>query len=146
MSTRRDTALVDRLSRYASAVEIGVGRRPDVAAGLAAAGVSVAATDVVDRDLPAEVTFVRDDVVAASRRSDPGDAYDAGVVYGLNLPPELHRPTRAVARAVGADFAFTTLGGDPATVPCTADPLPGGTTLYVDRADEQDEAGRRGMR
>jgi hypothetical protein len=146
VSTRRDTVLVDRLSGYASAVEIGVGRRPDVAAGLAAAGVSVAATDVVDRDLPEGVTFVRDDIVAASRRSDPGDAYDAGAVYGLNLPPELHRPTRAVARAVGADFLFTTLGGDPAAVPCTAEPLPGGTTVYVDRADERDGGGRRATR
>jgi uncharacterized UPF0146 family protein len=146
VSTRRDTALVDRLSGYASAVEVGVGRRPDVAAGLAAAGVSVTATDVVDRDVPEGVVFVRDDVVAASRRSHPGDAYDAGAVYGLNLPPELHRPTRTVARAVGADLLFTTLGGDPAAVPCTADPLRDGTTLYVDRAAERDGAGRRATR
>ena len=123
-----------------------MGRRPDVAAGLAAAGVSVTATDVVDRDVPEGVVFVRDDVVAASRRSHPGDAYDAGAVYGLNLPPELHRPTRTVARAVGADLLFTTLGGDPAAVPCTADPLRGGTTLYVDRAAERDGAGRRATR
>ncbi len=135
MVTRRDTALVARLSGYASAVEIGVGRRPDVAAGLADAGVAVTVTDVVDRDVPAEVSFVRDDVVAAARRAGPGGVYDADLVYGLNLPPELHRPALSVARAVDADFLFTTLGYDSPAVPCTAESLPGGATLYVARSD-----------
>lgn len=139
MVTRRDTALVARLSGYDSAVEIGVGRRPAVATGLADAGVSVTATDVVAADelaVPSSVPFVRDDVVAASERDSPGRVYDADLVYGLNLPPELHRPTRAVAEAVAADFLFTTLGGDPPAVPCESESLPAGETLYVAREGE----------
>lgn len=131
MNTRRDAGLVARLSGYAAAVEIGIGRRPAVAAGLAAAGTTVVATDVVDRDVPAGVTFVRDDVVAAADRDEPGDAYHADVLYGLNLPPELHRPALEVARAVGADFLFTTLGGDPPTVPCDVESIPDRGTVYV---------------
>jgi len=137
VSTRRDTALVARLSGYASAVEIGVGRRPDVAAGLADAGVSVTATDVVAVDLPPSVPFVRDDVVAASERDHPGRIYEVELLYGLNLPPELHRPALEVAEAVDADFLFTTLGGDPAAVPARPGSLPGGVTLYVAREGEE---------
>jgi uncharacterized UPF0146 family protein len=136
VSTRRDTALVGRLSGYASAVEVGVGRRPDVAAGLADAGVAVTATDVVDRDVPAEVSFVRDDIVVASERDHPGATYEAALLYGLNLPPELHRPALDVAREVDADFVFTTLGYDSPTVPCTTEALPAGETLYVARDGE----------
>ena len=137
MSTRRDTALVGRFSEYASAVEVGIGHRPDVAAGLADAGVSVTATDVVDRDVPAEVSFVRDDIVVASERDHPGEAYEAAVLYGLNLPPELHRPALDVARAVDGDFLFTTLGYDAPAVPCETASLPEGETLYVARGGEQ---------
>jgi uncharacterized UPF0146 family protein len=136
VSTRRDTALVGRFSEYASAVEVGIGHRPDVAAGLADAGVSVTATDVVDRDVPAEVSFVRDDIVVASERDHPGEAYEAAVLYGLNLPPELHRPALDVARAVDGDFLFTTLGYDAPVVPAATVPLPDGETLYVARDGE----------
>jgi hypothetical protein len=133
VSTRRDTALVGRLSGYASAVEVGVGRRPDVAAGLADAGVAVTATDVVDRDVPAEVSFVRDDIVVASERDHPGATYEAALLYGLNLPPELHRPALDVAREVGADFLFTTLGYDSPAVPCETETITDGETLYAAR-------------
>ena len=133
MSTRRDTALVGRFAEYASAVEVGIGRRPDVAAGLVDAGVSVTATDVVDRDVPPQVPFVRDDIVVASERDHPGGTYEAALLYGLNLPPELHRPALDVARAVGADFLFTTLGYDSPTVPCETTSLSGRGTLYLGR-------------
>jgi uncharacterized UPF0146 family protein len=131
--TRRDTALVSRFSGYASVVEIGIGRRPDVAAGLADAGVSVTATDIAAVDVPPSVSFVRDDIVAASERDHPGETYEADLLYGLNLPPELHRPALDVAEAVGADFLFTTLGYDPPAVPCETASLPEGGTLYVAR-------------
>ncbi|GGI94761.1 hypothetical protein GCM10008995_01230 [Halobellus salinus] len=137
MSTRRDTALVGRFSEYASAVEVGIGRRSDIAAGLADAGVAVAATDVVDCDVPPSVSFARDDVVTASERDHPGAVYDADLLYGLNLPPELHRPALAVAEAVDADFRFTTLGGDPPAVSAVPTSLPGGGTLYVAHGDER---------
>ena len=148
MTTAREAALVARFSAYSSAVEVGIGRRPTVAAALADAGVAVTATDVVDRresdgvDLPPSVSFVRDDVVAASERADPGEPYHVDLVYGLNLPPELHRPTLRVARAVDADFLFTTLGYDSAAVPAATESLPGGETLYVARTDDTDSRGR----
>ena len=138
MSTRRDTALIGRFAEYASAVEVGVGRRPAVAASLADAGVAVTATDIVDRDVPAGVSFVRDDIVGASERDRPGDVYDAALLYGLNFPPELHRPALDVARAVDADFLFTTLGYDSPAVSATPVSLPEGGTLYVARGGEQE--------
>jgi hypothetical protein len=127
-------ALTDRLGRYDRLVEVGVGRRTDVAGALAAAGRAVTATDVHERSVPPGVRFVRDDVVDAAARDDPGDAYRADAVYALDLPPELHRPTRDVARAVGADCLFTTLGGDGPAVPGRRETLPG-ETLYVAALD-----------
>jgi len=134
--TRRDTVLVSRFSGYASAVEIGIGRRPDVAAGLADAGVAVTATDIAAVDVPPSVPFVRDDIVAASERDHPGEAYETDLLYGLNCPPELHRPALDVARAVDADFLFTTLGYDSPAVPCETASLPEGGTLYIARGGD----------
>ncbi|MFB6302421.1 MAG: UPF0146 family protein [Haloferacaceae archaeon] len=129
--------MIERLSDHDSAVEVGIGGRPEVAAGLAAAGVDVTAVDV-DRDavaIPDGVRFVRDDIVerAAVVDRDPGPYRNADVVYARRLPPELHRPTLAVARAVGAELVFTTLGGDPTLVPVDPETVPGGT-LYRPRA------------
>lgn len=119
-------ALVAGLADADAVVEVGVGQRPDVAAGLAKRGVRVTATDIVDRSVPEEVTFVRDDV------TDPDRAVYEGsdVVYALNCPPELQRPVRDVARTVGAEFRFTTLGGDPVVVPARPRTLDS-ETLFV---------------
>ncbi|GAB3036900.1 UPF0146 family protein [Natronobiforma cellulositropha] len=121
-------ALCDSLERYARLVEVGIGRRTDVAEALVARGASVTATDVHQRAVPEGVTFVRDDVV------DPRLSIyrDADAIYALNLPPELHRPTLDLARRVDADFVFTTLGGDEPTVPVERVTIPG-DTLYVAR-------------
>lgn len=125
---RPDTeqALVDALSDVDEVVEVGVGNRPDVAAGLAARGVSVTATDITNRETPPEVTFVQDDV------TDPRiDLYrDADVVYALNCPPELHRPLCELAQRVDADCRFTTLGTDPPVLDVQPRQLPG-ETLYA---------------
>lgn len=137
METALRDALSARLARYDSLVEVGVGRAPDVAAALAAAGTDVTATDVHEFDLPADVAFVEDDVVAASERADPGPAYRVDAVYALNLPPELHRPARDVARAADADFLFTTLGFDPPSVPVETESV-GDETLYVVPADRRE--------
>jgi len=122
---RESTAatLVDRLSAYDRVVEVGIGNRVVVARALAASGTTVTATDVRSVPVPDTVAFTRDDV------TDPEiPVYTpADAIYALNLPPELHRPTRSLARTVGADFLFTTLGGDPATVPVTRESLPGET-------------------
>lgn len=123
--TTRD-ALVDRLAEFDTAVEVGIGRNTDVATALAATGVSVTATDIYHREVPGAVTFVFDDI------TDPSHIHyaDADVLYALNLPPELHAPTEALARDVQARFLFTTLGGDPPTIPVRRESLPG-ATLYV---------------
>jgi len=126
MSDSRDT-LVGSLARYDRLVEVGVGERPDTAAALAARGCAVTATDLRERSVPPGVAFVRDDV------TDPDRAVYAGAdaVYALNCPPELQAPLRAVAAEVGADCLFTTLGGDPATVPVRRVTLSDRETLYV---------------
>ena len=125
-------ATIDYLSGYDHVLEVGIGRRPDVAGGLVEQGVTVTATDVYPRSVPEGVRFVEDDVV------DPDlDYYEgAEVVFARNLPPELHRPVLTVARRVDADCCFTTLGGDQPAVPVRRVTIPG-DTLYVTRADRR---------
>jgi hypothetical protein len=126
-------SLVGYLRRYDRLVEVGIGRRTDVASALVAAGKTVTATDVEPRSVPDGVRFVVDDVVArADRDSDaePGPLYAVDAVYARNLPPELHRPVRDVAHAAGADLLFTTLGADQPAVPVERVTLADGT-LYV---------------
>ena len=122
-------SLRDHLAGYERVVEIGIGRRTDLARALADRGVSVTATDVHDRAVPDGVTFVRDDVVDP----DPSVYADADAIYARNLPPELHRPALEAARDADADFLFTTLGGDQPAVPVERKPIETGT-LYVARA------------
>jgi uncharacterized UPF0146 family protein len=122
-ATDHERAVADRLSGVDRLVEVGVGRRPVVARLLAGRGATVVATDVDDRPTPEGVRFVRDDLTDP----DLGVYRGAAVVYGLWLPPELHRPALSVARAVDAGLAFTTLGGDPPAVPVDPEPIPGGT-------------------
>jgi hypothetical protein len=126
-------AVIERLSGYDSLLEVGIGRRPEVARGLAGRGRSVTAIDVDSVPVPASVRFRVDDIVARSEADDPGETYRVDALYGLNLPPELHRPTRDLARRVRADFLFTTLGYDEPAVPVEREPLPAGETLYVAR-------------
>jgi len=131
-------ALLARLTGFDRLVEVGVGRRTDVAAALATAGRTVTATDIVDRDEPEGVAFVRDDVTDPDR-----SVYrEADAVYALNCPPELHRPLLAVARDAGAACLFTTLGGEPPAVDATPEALPG-ETLYHPPDGPTPEWGRR---
>ncbi|ELY80027.1 hypothetical protein C486_09945 [Natrinema gari JCM 14663] len=120
--------MIDHIDEYEQVVEVGIGRRADLARALAERGVAVTATDVHDRDVPDGVAFVRDDIV------DPEPSVYAGAdaVYARNLPPELHRPALAAARAADADFLFTTLGGDQPAVPVERVTIETGT-LYVAR-------------
>ena len=125
-------AIVSRLAGYAHAVEVGIGRRPEVAAGLAARGVDVVATDVDRCEVPPELSFVREDVTDP----DPARYGSADVVYALRCPPELQRPLRGAARLGEADCFFTTLGTDPAVVPAEPETLDGtGVTLFRARVD-----------
>jgi hypothetical protein len=123
-------ALAARLARYDTLVEVGIGRNPDVAAALAAAGKSVIATDIDAVGVPDGVRFVRDDIVARSEQADPGSLYCVDAIYALNLPGELQRPTHDVARAVDAEFVFTTLGYEEPTIPVRRESV-GGDTLYT---------------
>ena len=123
-------AIVSRLDGYGRAVEVGVGRRPEVAAGLAARGVDVVATDVHRCEVPPGVSFAREDVTDP----DPARYESADVVYALRCPPELQRPLRDAARLGDADCFFTTLGADPAVVPAEPETLDG-VTLFRARSD-----------
>lgn len=122
-------ALADELSAYDELVEVGIGRRTDVARELADRGCRIVATDVHPRETPAGVGFVLDDVVDP----DPAIYADAGAIYALNLPPELHRPTRDLARRVDAAFLFTTLGGDGPAIPVSRRTLPEETLFVAER-------------
>ncbi|WP_251329376.1 UPF0146 family protein [Haloplanus pelagicus] len=128
--------IVDGLAAYDRLVEVGIGRRPAVAAALTDAGCTVTAVDVVEVPVPDGVTFVRDDVVARAESlgdgGHPGPPYRADAVYALNLPAELQCPARDVARAAGADFRFTTLGFEEPTVPVERESV-GRETLYLAR-------------
>lgn len=119
-------AFADALPPGDAMVEVGVGTYPDVAAVLADRGVSVTVTDVEHRSVPPEVSFVCDDV------TDPDQAVYAGVdvVYSIHCPPELHTPLTRVADRVGAACRFTTLGGDPPTVPAAPRSV-GTATMYI---------------
>jgi len=126
---KRTVALADRLARFDSLVEVGVGRRPAVAGLLAERGHEVIATDLRERAVPDGVSFAVDDVTDP----DPSVYAGADAVYALNLPPELHRPTLALARRVDAALAFTTLGGDPPTVDAEPEAIPGDTLFWARR-------------
>lgn len=129
--------IVARLGGFERAVEVGIGRRTDVAAGLASRGTRVTATDVVPRAVPAGVRFVRDDVTAPDRAVYA----DADLLYGLNLPGELHRPCLDLARANRAAFAFTTLGGEFPAIPVDPETLPGATLYWATPRDRPGASG-----
>ncbi|MFB6134064.1 MAG: UPF0146 family protein [Halanaeroarchaeum sp.] len=126
MTPTEPPRLVEVLAEYDRLVEVGIGNRPDVAVALAARGVTVRATDRVERSVPAGVSFALDDVTGPDE-----EVYaDADAIYALRMPPELQRATRRVSSAVGAPFLFTTLGGDPAVIPAERKTVREGT-LFV---------------
>jgi len=135
MARSTDRLLVSRLSDADRLLEVGIGRRPGVAAGLTAAGADVRATDVHQFPVPDGVRFRVEDVTAVEELDE---FHDVDVVYALNCPPELHRPLGEFARRVGASLYFTTLGTDQPAVPVereqltdTVDGDPVRVTLYV---------------
>lgn len=129
-------ALVDRLADRQRLLEIGIGRRTDVAAALAAAGHDVLAVDVDDREVPEGVAFRRADATAI----DPASLGPRDAVYALNLPPELHRPVADLADGLDAPLVFTTLGFDEPEVPVARESV-AGDVLYVHPPDAVDDLG-----
>ena len=129
-SRRTVEEIVGYLEIYERVVEVAIGRRYDVAKELSERGVTVTATDVHPREVPDGVRFVEDDVFEPDRRIYEG----CEAIYALNLPPELHRPTLELARQVGADFLFTTLGGDHPLVPVRRITVSGDTVYTCDHS------------
>ena len=123
MRTETRRALRDRLSTFDRVVEVGIGNRPGAARALADSGVEVVATDLRERPVSDDVEFVVDDV------TDPDRAVyaDTQAIYALNCPPDLHRPIHDLAGRLDVPFLFTTLGGDPPTVPVERETIPGDT-------------------
>lgn len=119
-------ALVNRLRRYQALVEVGIGSRHDVATALATSS-QVTGVDIEAKSVPDSVRFVQDDITAPT----PAIYHGMDALYGLNLPPELHRPALAVARTHDAAFAFTTLGTEQPIVPARPETLPTETLFWA---------------
>ena len=139
MTVPPDCELADRLAGYDSLLEVGVGRRPGVAAALADAGCRVVAIDVdpgavadARSSTPDGVSVFRADVVSLADRRQLAPEYDVDAVYARNLPAELQRPSRQLARRVGADLSFTTLGFEAPVIPVERDYFEG-SVVYVGR-------------
>lgn len=135
MNRVTDGLLVGRLSDARRLLEVGIGERSGVAAGLAAVGADLRATDVRERSVPDGVRFRLEDVTTVEELDE---FHDVDVVYALNCPPELHRPLRELAERVGAACYFTTLGTDQPAIPVereqltdTVDGDPVRVTLYT---------------
>jgi len=127
-------AVADALAEYDRLVEVAIGHRTDVARTLATRGVEVTAVDRRAVETPDCVGFVRGDATDPDR-----SVYrTADALYALNLPPELHVPVAELARGVGADLGFTTLGGDPTTVSTRPETVHGGTLHWLRRRENDD--------
>ena len=88
---------------------------------------AIIATDIHQCYPPEGVKFFLDDIC------DPSiELYSkADIIYALNLPPELHRPTFDVALEVESKFLFTTLGTDFPEIPVQIETIPGETIYWA---------------
>ncbi|MGZ0747774.1 UPF0146 family protein [Haloparvum sp. AD34] len=154
MSPSVPDELVAALSGFDAALEVGIGRRATAASQLAEGETSVVAIDVdsdAASDVPEPVAFAEADVrdlaeapdpvaelrsraVEEDSESDPSNLTTVpptfDLVYALNLPAELQRPTVALAERLGAGCAFTTLGFEEPVVDVERRTV-GSDTLYV---------------
>ena len=140
MKHETDPLIVRLLRGERRLLEVGIGDRTGVAAGLAAAGADVRATDVRPVSVPEGVRFRVEDVTAVD---DPDEFHRVDTVYALNCPAELHRPIRDLAGEVGATFRFTTLGFEEPAIPVDRESLGGGDTPRVTLYTARDERSSR---
>lgn len=101
------------LRDYRCVLEVGIGRRFDLAEALVSEGIEVYAVDIKPIEAPSTIEIHAGDV----RTIDPDRFDGVDAIYARRLPPELHRPTARLAKRLGVPFMFTTLGGDPPTLP-----------------------------
>ena len=147
-----ERALVDALGPYERLIEIGVGRRPEVARALADRGRAVVAVDVDVSEAARAAAQTRTpdggslrvaaaDVTAlAAGDDDPRDVFgldaregEVDAVYARNLPAELQRSTVALAERLDAACLFTTLGFEEPVVDVHGRSTESGTVVYVAR-------------
>jgi hypothetical protein len=93
-------------AHYASPVEVGVGRNPDAAAIIRAAGIPVRCMDIRDFSLPDGITFALDDVFEPDLHFYTG----ADVIYAIRPAIEMVPPLIALAQRVGCDLLVYHLG------------------------------------
>lgn len=88
-------------------VEVGIGKKWDIATQLSAEGFKVIATDVMDID-PRGFDFVKDDITNPDMRF----YRIAGLIYSIRPPPELFPSIIGVARSACADCLIRPLGNE----------------------------------
>ena len=91
---------------YSSPVEVGIGRTPDAAVIIHAAGIPVRCTDVRSFVLPDGITFALDDVFEPDFHFYTG----ADVIYAIRPAIEMIPPLIALARRIGCDLLVYHLG------------------------------------
>ena len=128
MKHETDPLIVRLLRDTERLLEVGIGDRTGVAAGLVDAGCDVRATDVRPVSVPEGVRFRVEDVTTVD---EPDEFHRVDTVYALNCPAELHRPVYDLAEEVGATFRFTTLGFEEPAIPVEREALGGGDTPRV---------------
>ncbi len=126
MSPNSTTSLLDILSPFKRLIEVGIGSRIDIAHTLSESR-NVVATDIHPCEIPKEIQFFLDDICNPTLEI----YYKADIIYALNLPSELHRPTLDVASQVGSKFLFTTLGNDFPEISVQIETIPGETIYWA---------------
>jgi uncharacterized protein len=104
---------------YRNPVEVGVGRNPNAAAIVHAAGIPIRCTDVKDLVLPEGIVYAVDDVF------EPDIAFYRGadVIYAIRPAIEMVPSLIALAETIGCDLlvyhlGFETYGNGGETIDC----------------------------